>query len=133
MRIGFTAVAGYRLLPDLIARARDELPDIETTLHEMVSVAQVDALRSGAIDIALQRPLAGLDADPDRIEPHLGAAVVAPHLDLDDRCRPGYPRRSEAGEPQPAGPKEVPPCHHCRAAYLRLAALSGDTYHTTMW
>ena len=54
--IGFTAVAGYRFLPELIIAARERLPDVDFVLHEMVTAEQVDALVSHRIDIALLRP-----------------------------------------------------------------------------
>jgi len=54
--IGFTAVAGYRFLPELIIAARERLPDVDFDLHEMVTAEQVDALVSHRIDIALLRP-----------------------------------------------------------------------------
>lgn len=93
VRIGFTAVAGYRLLPELIARARAELPAIETTLHEMVSVAQLDALRSGAIDVALMRAQGDVGADLScrdaASEPLLLALHVNHPLTARDRIEPG--------------------------------------------
>lgn len=63
VRIGFTAVAGYELVPNLIARAGAALPEIEATLHEMVSVAQIAALQTGTIDLGFLRPLADMDPD----------------------------------------------------------------------
>src|SRR6478752_2927473 len=42
--IGFTAVSGYSLLPEIVARARATLPNIELELREMVSGEQIDAL-----------------------------------------------------------------------------------------
>jgi DNA-binding transcriptional LysR family regulator len=63
VRVGFTAVAGYELVPNLIARAMEELPEIEVTLHEMVTVAQIEALQAGTIDLGFLRPLP--DVDPE--------------------------------------------------------------------
>ena len=63
VRVGFTAVAGYELVPNLIARAVAALPEIEVTLHEMVSVAQIDALQAGTIDLGFLRPLADMDPE----------------------------------------------------------------------
>ncbi|MCO4863379.1 LysR family transcriptional regulator [Cupriavidus sp. WGlv3] len=57
VRIGFTAVAGYDLVPNLIANAGEALPEIEATLHEMVTVAQVGALQAGIIDLGFMRPI----------------------------------------------------------------------------
>lgn len=82
VRIGFTAVAGYDLVPKLIARAGEALPEIEVTLHEMVSVAQIDALRTGTIDIGFLRLLGDMEPDlrcrPAVSEPLL-LAVQATH------------------------------------------------------
>lgn len=56
--IGFTAVAGYELLPKLVNAAQRELPDIDLVLKEMVSVEQQEALVAHVIDLGLMRPLA---------------------------------------------------------------------------
>lgn len=55
--VGFTAVAGYRLVPALLAAAREQLPGIRLVLREMVSVAQLQALQSRAIDVGILRAL----------------------------------------------------------------------------
>jgi DNA-binding transcriptional LysR family regulator len=54
--IGFTAVSGYFLLPQIVTRAAAELPGLELQLHELVSGDQLEALHSGLIDLALVRP-----------------------------------------------------------------------------
>lgn len=54
--IGFTAGAGYRFLPEAIARWRMGLPDVDLQLKEMVSMAQLEALEAGRLDVALLRP-----------------------------------------------------------------------------
>ncbi|MES2259915.1 MAG: LysR family transcriptional regulator [Pseudomonadota bacterium] len=56
--IGFTAVSGYELIPSLIAAARAALPEIAVVLKEMVSVAQIEALKANTIDLGFVRPLA---------------------------------------------------------------------------
>lgn len=53
--VGFTAVAGYRLVPELLAAARVQLPGIRLVLKEMVSVVQIEALKARAIDIGILR------------------------------------------------------------------------------
>ncbi|HET9511057.1 MAG TPA: LysR family transcriptional regulator, partial [Sphingomonas sp.] len=45
--IGFTAVSGYSLVPQIVAAARAALPNIELELREMVTGDQVDALLTG--------------------------------------------------------------------------------------
>lgn len=57
--IGYTAVAGYMLIPNLIAAAQRLLPDIDIVLKEMVSPEQLDALTSESIDLAFMRPTSG--------------------------------------------------------------------------
>jgi DNA-binding transcriptional LysR family regulator len=54
--IGFTAVSGYTLVPQIVAQARASLPNIELELREMVSTDQTDALLTGLIDIGFVRP-----------------------------------------------------------------------------
>lgn len=55
--VGFTAVAGYDLLPRIISAAQRELPHIDIVLKEMVTKEQLDGLESGSIDIGFVRPL----------------------------------------------------------------------------
>lgn len=54
--IGFTAVSGYTLVPQIVAQARAALPNIELELREMVTGDQTDALLTGMIDIGFVRP-----------------------------------------------------------------------------
>ena len=54
--IGFTAGASYHFLPEAIARWRSSLPDVDLQLKEMVSMAQMEALEAGRLDVALLRP-----------------------------------------------------------------------------
>ncbi|WP_240953663.1 LysR substrate-binding domain-containing protein [Sphingomonas sp. G-3-2-10] len=54
--IGFTAVSGYSLVPQIVAQARASLPNIDLELREMVTSEQVDALLTGLIDIGFVRP-----------------------------------------------------------------------------
>ena len=62
--IGFTAVSGYNLVPQIVAQARAALPNIDLELREMVTTDQVDALLTGLIDIGFVRPpLARLEFD----------------------------------------------------------------------
>lgn len=54
--VGFTAVSGYSLVPQVVAQARMALPNIQLELHEMVTTDQIEALLTGLIDIAFVRP-----------------------------------------------------------------------------
>lgn len=55
LTLGFTAVAAYRLMPSLLMRARQVLPDVAIQLREMVSSDLGRLLLAGELDIALTR------------------------------------------------------------------------------
>jgi DNA-binding transcriptional LysR family regulator len=55
--VGYTAVAGYALIPQLLRMAREALPGVDIVLEEMVSAQQLKALADEALDLALVRPL----------------------------------------------------------------------------
>ncbi len=54
--IGFTAAAGYQFLPRLIRMIRQQMPGVDLSLKEMVSLEQIEDLLSGRIDLGLLRP-----------------------------------------------------------------------------
>lgn len=54
--VGYTAVAGYALIPGLLAAAGRAFPDVRIVLEEMVSQDQLRALEAEAIDLAFVRP-----------------------------------------------------------------------------
>ena len=54
--IGFTAAFGYGLLPELVRRLHQRVPNISLTLKEMVTSEQLEALDSGQLDVGLMRP-----------------------------------------------------------------------------
>ena len=56
VRIGFTAVAAYGALGDVLAVLGDELPGVDVDLFEMVTRDQVQAVLHGEIDLGLARP-----------------------------------------------------------------------------
>jgi DNA-binding transcriptional LysR family regulator len=56
LHLGFTAVSAIGILGPLLRLLDTELPDIEVTLHERVTGAQVDGIRRGEIDLGLARP-----------------------------------------------------------------------------
>lgn len=57
LAIGCVGSATYSLLPRLVRALREELPGLDVSVRgEMLAPAQVDALRSGEIDLALLRP-----------------------------------------------------------------------------
>lgn len=55
--VGYTAVSGYVLIPQLLLQAQQALPGIEIVLEEMVSKQQLRALADEALDLAFVRPL----------------------------------------------------------------------------
>jgi len=57
MSLGFTAVGAYRLMPALLVRAREVLPDVDIQLREMVSAGLGDLLIAGELDTILTRQL----------------------------------------------------------------------------
>ena len=56
VRMGYTAASAFSTLGPLLSRLKTEVPGVTVELHEMVSAEQLEALRSGAIDIGLARP-----------------------------------------------------------------------------
>jgi len=54
--IGFTAAFGYGLLPELVRRLHQRVPNISLTLKEMVTSEQLEALDAGQLDVGLMRP-----------------------------------------------------------------------------
>ena len=55
LTLGFTGVSAYNLVPQLLAKAAVEMPEVEFVLKEMVSDAQLDALSANLIDVGLVR------------------------------------------------------------------------------
>jgi DNA-binding transcriptional LysR family regulator len=103
--IGFTAVSGYSLIPQIVAQARAALPNIELELREMVTGEQTDALLTGLIDIGFVRPpmtrsefdSALMLTEPLMValpagDPLQAEATLAPG-DLDDRALIMYSRQ----------------------------------------
>jgi len=56
VRLGFTAVSAISILGGLLRRLTAELPGVEVRLSERVTLAQVDGIRRGELDIGLARP-----------------------------------------------------------------------------
>jgi DNA-binding transcriptional LysR family regulator len=76
LTLGFTAVSAYQMIPQLLARAAQDLPGLQFTLKEMVSSAQLEALAAHRIDVGFVRQVndhATLDAQLISREPLLVA------------------------------------------------------------
>lgn len=56
VRLGFTAVSAISILGPLLRRLSAALPDVEVQLSERVTLAQVDGIRRGELDVGLARP-----------------------------------------------------------------------------
>lgn len=56
VRIGFTAVAAYGALGDVLTTISGQLPDLDLDLHEMVTRDQLQAVLDEEIDLGLARP-----------------------------------------------------------------------------
>jgi DNA-binding transcriptional LysR family regulator len=56
LRIGFTAVAAYGALGDVLAALGRDLPEVDVDLYEMVTRDQLQAMLNGEIDLGLARP-----------------------------------------------------------------------------
>ncbi|HEX2283527.1 MAG TPA: LysR substrate-binding domain-containing protein [Mycobacterium sp.] len=54
--IGFTAASAHAVLPRLLDKAREQLPDVKLELREMVSAAQLEGLMTGELDLGMARP-----------------------------------------------------------------------------
>ncbi|HCY64518.1 MAG TPA: LysR family transcriptional regulator [Oxalobacteraceae bacterium] len=53
--IGFVGSTLYGLLPEVTRRFKAAHPDMEVTLHEMITVEQIQALKDGVIDVGIGR------------------------------------------------------------------------------
>jgi DNA-binding transcriptional LysR family regulator len=57
LTIGFVEASPFNVLPRLVSRLSQELPEVSLILQEMVTEEQIEALRSGRIDVGLLRPM----------------------------------------------------------------------------
>ncbi|HTR77772.1 MAG TPA: LysR substrate-binding domain-containing protein [Gemmatimonadaceae bacterium] len=56
LRVGFTGGSVHSGLAAVLRAARSVIEDVELDLHELVTMAQLEALSNGELDIALVRP-----------------------------------------------------------------------------
>lgn len=54
--IGYTAAYGYWLLPQIVRRLRERVPELSVTLKELVTREQLEAIEAGQLDVGLMRP-----------------------------------------------------------------------------
>lgn len=57
LTLGFFSGSVYRLLPRIVARMRQSLPNIQLRLEEMTAAEQFQALADGRIDLGIMRPV----------------------------------------------------------------------------
>ncbi len=57
IRIGFVGPALYRILPGVIARHRQEVPEIHLRLSEVLSTSQAEMIATGDLDIGFAHPM----------------------------------------------------------------------------
>jgi DNA-binding transcriptional LysR family regulator len=70
LALGFVGSATMTLLPAALRRFRATYPTVTLSLREMTTVQQVQALRSGGLDVGLLRPPLPLtESDPIEVEP----------------------------------------------------------------
>src|SRR4051812_6438350 len=92
LAIGCVGSATYSLLPTLSRRLAAELPGVDFSFRgEMLAPDQVEALRTGAIDVALLRPVAAdLSLTVHNLRPdRLGVPLPARHPPARTRPAPG--------------------------------------------
>lgn len=56
LTLGFTAAMSYTVLPRLVARCKERLPEVDLILKEMVTADQLRSLASNQIDLGFLRP-----------------------------------------------------------------------------
>lgn len=78
LRIGYTVVAAQAVLPQLLARLREQLPEVRVSLREAVSAEQARLLEQGEIDLAVLRLPAPLEHAATRRLPGDRLVAVLP-------------------------------------------------------
>jgi len=98
LKIGFTAMAAFGILPRLVAASREKFPHAELILQEASSADQLRKLHASEIDIAILRPPLALTALQSFClsTESLIAALPAPHA---LSASPEIRLRDLAGEP----------------------------------
>lgn len=91
LTVGFNAVSGLELVPQLVVAAQKALPNIDVVLKEMVSTEQLEALSSSQIDLGFLRPLPARQALESLTVAREPLLVALPHdhpLLMRDSIRP---------------------------------------------
>ncbi len=112
LRIGFVSTADYSLLPPLLREFRQRYPDVNLSLRELTTDAQLQALADGHLDIGfLLTPAEGNEINSDTIfcEP-LVAALPDSHALA--RKKGPLPVRALTGEGFIIFPRSAAPAHY---------------------
>ena len=104
VNIGFTAASSYSYVPELVAACRQQMPDVELILKEMVSG---DQLKRSWRRRNRYRPAAAAD-------PAQRLAVLPGQGRTDDRGGAGRAQAGRGHDDRPAGPRGRT-VHHVRA------------------
>lgn len=57
LRIGFTSTSGFSILGPMLEQISTALPQVDIDLQELLSIEQLDGLRTGELDLGIARPL----------------------------------------------------------------------------
>jgi DNA-binding transcriptional LysR family regulator len=80
--IGFGSTAGLSVVPQMVKAFREKYPDVQVILREMGSDAQIAALRSGDIDLAIAYALPDREFQYMEMTPESLVAVLPEHHQL---------------------------------------------------
>ncbi|SDT28669.1 LysR family transcriptional regulator [Microlunatus soli] len=75
LRLGFTAASAYAVLPGVLTKLQQALPEVDLDLTELVTRAQLEALANHELDLGLARP--PFDADLFASRPFAREALCA--------------------------------------------------------
>jgi DNA-binding transcriptional LysR family regulator len=78
VRIGFTASSMFAVLPEVLRRIDDRLPEVDVDLYEMVTREQVEALLAHELDLGLARPPFDPDVFDSRVISREAIMVAVP-------------------------------------------------------
>ena len=77
LRIGCSAAAEFRVFPAIVPAFKKQWPNIHLSFRQMGSIAQVDALRRGDLDLAFTwLPIAGSEFDIEELNTEPFIAMI---------------------------------------------------------
>lgn len=78
VRIGFTAASMFAVLPAVLRRIDEGLPDVDVDLYEMVTGEQIEALLAHELDLGVARPPFDPDVFDSRVISREAIVVAVP-------------------------------------------------------